>query len=40
MSGLMKLVVVGTSLQFLTPILYYLPKVGTFAVRAGVRGSL
>jgi len=32
MSGLMKLVVVGTSLQFLTPILYYLPKATLAAI--------
>ncbi|CAJ1399335.1 unnamed protein product [Effrenium voratum] len=32
MSGLMKLVVVGGSLQFLTPVLYYLPKATLAAI--------
>lgn len=32
MSGLMKIVVVGTSLKFLTPVLYYLPKATLAAI--------
>jgi len=32
MSGLMKIVVVGTALTFLTPILYYLPKAALAAI--------
>jgi len=32
MSGLMKIVVVGTALQFLTPVLYYLPKAALAAI--------
>jgi len=32
MSGLMKIVVVGTSLSFLTPVLYYLPKAALAAI--------
>eukprot|EP00405_Crypthecodinium_cohnii_P013251 CAMPEP_0206438700 /NCGR_PEP_ID=MMETSP0324_2-20121206/11790_1 /ASSEMBLY_ACC=CAM_ASM_000836 /TAXON_ID=2866 /ORGANISM="Crypthecodinium cohnii, Strain Seligo" /LENGTH=733 /DNA_ID=CAMNT_0053906217 /DNA_START=64 /DNA_END=2265 /DNA_ORIENTATION=- len=32
MSGLMKIVVVGTSLQFFTPVLYYLPKATLAAI--------
>eukprot|EP00429_Kryptoperidinium_foliaceum_P019055 CAMPEP_0176029938 /NCGR_PEP_ID=MMETSP0120_2-20121206/14719_1 /TAXON_ID=160619 /ORGANISM="Kryptoperidinium foliaceum, Strain CCMP 1326" /LENGTH=742 /DNA_ID=CAMNT_0017363171 /DNA_START=12 /DNA_END=2240 /DNA_ORIENTATION=+ len=32
MSGLMKIVVVGTSLSFFTPVLYYLPKAALAAI--------
>jgi len=32
MSGLMKIVVVGTSLSFLTPVLFYLPKAALAAI--------